>query len=150
MGKFANAVKNWADKTGADIDDIVYITLTDLSVRVIQLTPVGNPSEWKTDYPPKGYTGGQAKGNWFASIGQPSSKVDNNIRAKNSSKPINRDQSVREQAVGEVYYLTNNLPYIRRLEYEGWSRQAPSGMVRITVAEFDRRLDKAIKRKFTR
>lgn len=32
-------------------------------------------------------------------------------------------------------FLTNNLPYIERLE-RGWSKQAPTGMVALTVAEF--------------
>lgn len=147
---FGDAVKKWADKTGSSIEDITYVTLTDLSRRIIQRTPVGRPSLWKTKYPPAGYTGGQAKGNWFASIGSPSAKVDNTIRAKNAAKPLSRDHNVRLNAVGGIYYLTNNLPYIRRLEYEGWSSQAPAGMVRVTVAEFQQVLDKAIKRNFNR
>jgi hypothetical protein len=36
---------------------------------------------------------------------------------------------------GDTIYLTNNLPYIRRLE-EGYSQQAPAGMVALTVQEF--------------
>jgi hypothetical protein len=34
------------------------------------------------------------------------------------------------------YYITNNLPYAERLEY-GWSGQAPSGMIRLSLAEFE-------------
>jgi hypothetical protein len=45
---------------------------------------------------------------------------------------------------GEIIYLTNSLPYARRLEY-GWSKQAPAGMVRITVANFERHLQNQIK-----
>ena len=40
---------------------------------------------------------------------------------------------------GDVYTYTNDLrtiPYIRRLEYDRWSPQAPSGMVRISAAEW--------------
>lgn len=37
---------------------------------------------------------------------------------------------------GFTFYMTNNLPYGERLEY-GWSNQAPSGMVRITLVEYD-------------
>ena len=37
---------------------------------------------------------------------------------------------------GFTFYMTNNLPYGERLEY-GWSSKAPSGMVRITLAEYD-------------
>jgi hypothetical protein len=38
---------------------------------------------------------------------------------------------------GSIFYLTNNLPYGERLEY-GYSKQAPSGMVRITLAEYEK------------
>jgi hypothetical protein len=36
---------------------------------------------------------------------------------------------------GTEWWLTNTVPYIERLE-NGWSRQAPAGMVKITVREF--------------
>ena len=38
------------------------------------------------------------------------------------------------ELAGNVVYLTNNLPYAQRLEYEGWSKQAPAGMVRVNMA----------------
>ncbi|WP_330210091.1 hypothetical protein [Pseudomonas sp. AM4(2022)] len=38
----------------------------------------------------------------------------------------------------------NNLPYGPRLEYEGWSNQAPAGMVQITVTEFQMFINKAV------
>jgi hypothetical protein len=38
---------------------------------------------------------------------------------------------------GQMIYVTNSLPYAQRLEYEGWSKQAPAGMVRITLAELN-------------
>ena len=42
----------------------------------------------------------------------------------------------------ENFCFTNNMPYADRLEY-GWSRQAPQGMVRITVSRFQRLLNEA-------
>jgi hypothetical protein len=39
--------------------------------------------------------------------------------------------------LGGVTYFANNLPYALRLE-EGYSRQAPVGMVRTNVARFER------------
>lgn len=44
---------------------------------------------------------------------------------------------------GQTIYLTNNLPYIYRLEYEGWSKQAPEGMVRKNMARVESILRKA-------
>jgi hypothetical protein len=162
-GLFAKAVRRYADKTGESLEQIVYVTITDLSRRVIQRTPVGNPSLWlhnsgSKESPsyvnflshrnaPAGYTGGQAKGNWFASIGSPSKEIDRSIRAKNASAPINRDAAIRRAAAGNIYYLSNNLPYIRALEF-GWSTQAPAGMARVTVSEFQQILQKATKRSF--
>ena len=45
---------------------------------------------------------------------------------------------------GQTIYMVNNLPYARRLEY-GWSKQSPSGVVRITVQNYTRYLEKAVK-----
>jgi hypothetical protein len=47
------------------------------------------------------------------------------------------DSSLGNFDVGEnkeVTYIVNNLPYVLKMEFGG-SRQAPSGMVRISVAE---------------
>lgn len=43
---------------------------------------------------------------------------------------------------GQTIYLTNSLPYAYRLEH-GWSQQAPSGMVRLAVLEFESQVRKA-------
>ncbi|PLC06404.1 hypothetical protein CY658_05050 [Variovorax sp. RO1] len=45
---------------------------------------------------------------------------------------------------GPDIYIVNNLPYGPRLEYEGYSKQAPAGMVRITVAEYQGLIAKAL------
>ncbi len=127
-------VAEWAAKTKADLDDVVITTCIDISTRVINYTPVGNPSLWKTQYPPKGYTGGQAKGNWIANIGSPAT-ASTRPPDKDGSEAIAAMTSEAQKAPGNVFYLTNNLPYIRRLEYEGWSSQAPSGMIRRVIAE---------------
>lgn len=41
---------------------------------------------------------------------------------------------------GGIIYLVNGAAYIRRLEY-GWSSQAPSGMVRITLSNAQELVD---------
>ena len=45
---------------------------------------------------------------------------------------------------GQTIWIVNNLPYATRLEY-GWSQQAPSGFVRIAVANFVQIVEDAIK-----
>lgn len=45
--------------------------------------------------------------------------------------------------LGDKLFITNNLPYAKRIE-DGYSAQAPAGMVKVTVNEF-----KSIVNKFT-
>lgn len=127
---------------GDRLDEVVRGTLLDLSSRVIRRTPVGDPSAWK-DPPPPGYVGGTARGNWQATINQPAvgeiARVD-----KTGSATIADVAQMTEAASGQVFYLTNNVPYISRLEFEGWSRQAPEGMVRISLTELDQAIQAQI------
>ncbi|WP_434033717.1 HK97 gp10 family phage protein [Cupriavidus sp. a3] len=46
-------------------------------------------------------------------------------------------------AIGQTLHLVNHLPYAVPLEY-GHSGQSPGGMVRITLAEFDQYLTRAV------
>lgn len=41
---------------------------------------------------------------------------------------------VQQGKIGDVFWLTNAVPYIRSLEY-GHSKQAPAGMVRLSLEE---------------
>lgn len=45
-------------------------------------------------------------------------------------------QRIAGLQAGQTIFITNSLPYARKLEY-GHSQQAPGGMVRLTAAEFD-------------
>ena len=127
-------IQKWVAKTKADIDDVVITTCIDISTRVVNYTPVGNPSLWASGKAPKGYTGGQAKGNWLSNIGSPATP-SLQPPDKAGSETIAAITAEAMGASGSVFYLTNSLPYIRRLEYEGWSTQAPSGMIRRVIAE---------------
>jgi hypothetical protein len=42
------------------------------------------------------------------------------------------EAAVATMELGDVVHMANNLPYARRLE-DGWSKQAPAGMVKLTV-----------------
>ena len=83
---------------------------------------------------------GRAKGNWQCSIGSPlTSEIDRNDGS--SAGSISKSKAYEEMVSkvpksGNVVWLSNNVPYIRRLEY-GWSKQqAPAGMVRVSIARF--------------
>lgn len=98
---------------------------------------------------------GRARGNWNPSVGSPDLTVD-----ENATQPKVKDVSAFPQSKGdEPIYISNDLPYIRKLEFgeypnppkkdggktvNGYSRQAPQGMVGITVANAGAYLRKAL------
>ena len=117
-------------KIDRTLDQGIRATLFEVSTAIIKDTPA------KT---------GRARGNWQASIGRGATgevSVDS-VRSGEAKAIADVDQTVRV-AVGDLYYLTNNLPYIERLEY-GWSKQAPGGMVRKNLQNFNRLFVKNIK-----
>jgi len=131
-----------AAKYNRGIEDVVEDVAVSLSEKIIDRTPVGKPSEWQNpNSAPPGYVGGRARANWFPTIGQPS---DDTTESTNQNESASRITGIKEQIAGNVYYLTNNLPYIRRLEYDNWSKQAPRGMVRVTLREALSELKRAV------
>jgi|SRR6056297_1503826 len=131
-----------AQKYNRGIDEVVEDVAVSLSQRIIERTPVGQPSTWQNpNSAPPGYVGGRARANWFPTIGTPS---DDTTESTSTNESASRITGIKEQIAGNVYYLTNNLPYIRRLEYDNWSQQAPRGMVRVTLREALRELKRAI------
>jgi len=87
---------------------------------------------------------GRARGNWLLTIGTPAkSTVDRKDKAGSltiqsavvAAKKANSEQSV---------YITNNVSYIKALE-NGKSKQAPSGMVAVTMASIEAYMAKVIK-----
>ena len=101
---------------------------------VIRMTPVGNPTLWKNpESAPAGYVGGRARGNWQCTIGSPA--IDE-IEGTNYAMTEMAMSMIVPQHAGAKVYLTNNLPYIQKLEY-GHSQQAPAGMVRISIDRFE-------------
>ena len=87
---------------------------------------------------------GRFRGNWQPAIGSaPSGTIEatdpsgNMVIAKVSGV-------VAGMQAGDVIYMANNLPYAQRLE-DGWSQQAPAGMVRLTVQRFQPIADAVIR-----
>ena len=104
---------------------------------------------------------GAARQNWLVSVNSPRQEI-----VDGSSNPLAEGQKVIKAAEGDdSIYITNNLPYIRKLEYggyghwegktfipangdktvSGFSSQAPHGMVGCVISEADRLWDAAVK-----
>jgi len=122
--------KKIEQKIDRTLNQGIRATLFEVSTAIIKDTPADT---------------GRARGNWQASVGRGATGEVSvgNARSGEAKAIADVDQTVRV-AVGDLYYLTNNLPYIERLEY-GWSKQAPGGMVRKNLQNFNRLLVKNIK-----
>ena len=77
---------------------------------------------------------GQFRANWLVSIGSPDPSSQEGPGPGHASKSAGALASYSAQEGFPVIYLQNNLPYATRLE-DGYSKQAPNGMVSLTLAE---------------
>lgn len=123
-------------------EKVVRGTLLKLAERIIKRSPVGNPSTWKK--PRKGYVGGRFRNNWQASVNAINTSASEPIDRSGSASMAKAKRVTDSLEIGATFYLSNNLPYAQRLEY-GWSGQAPSGMIRLSVAELQARMNEANK-----
>jgi hypothetical protein len=118
--QFTLDIQRFVDKAKGNLDLVVRKVALDLFRRVIQKSPVDT---------------GRFKGHWQVAIGSvPAGTLVVNDKAGTAT--MARVTAATLQLVaGQTITLVNNLSYARRLEY-GYSKQAPGGMVRITVQEF--------------
>lgn len=122
---FGDDLKQFSLNLGNVSEEVFRGTSIDMSTKVITRTPVDT---------------GRARGNWFATIDTPSDQVTDS-QSKSGIRPIGKARTTADKSkLGQSFYLTNNLPYIERLE-NGYSGQAPEGMVERTVNEFQRVVD---------
>lgn len=107
------------DKMDAKADRAIRALALELTKRVVMRTPVDT---------------GRARGNWFGRIGQPERRTTEATDPRGSATIAKGQAIIHRFTMGESYFLTNGLPYILPLEH-GHSKQAPAGMVTVTVAE---------------
>lgn len=127
IGGFQADLKKFAKQIGVNVDIVTRKVALDIHNGVTLKNPVAPDSgrsraSWQiqrdtpsTRVMPEGYSGGAVGGLRDAQANQ------SNIQP-------------RPNAPYGVIWVSNALPYVERLEY-GWSKQAPQGMVRITLAE---------------
>ena len=114
---FSSDIKKATEKYKKGYNEVVDVSLFKLSRSVVFMTPVDE---------------GRAQGNWFASVnGFDGTKVTNK-----TGPDMSQIDSITDGVAGNTFYLINNLPYIGKLEFDGHSDQAPSGMVRVSLENF--------------
>lgn len=135
VGKFAKSLsravlvlKNQMDKNAKD----VVITMAN---RVSDRTPLGRPELWTPPVRPKGYKEGHLINNWQITLSKDVNEIPGVDPGRTKSK-ARMKSFVEKSKVGGVYWVSNKTPYSIPIE-EGHSRkQAPFGMMRLTMMEF--------------
>ena len=122
-------IAKFAAKAGANAELVVRKISIDLFTKTIKRTPVDT---------------GRARANWNTSVNAPDVGVTQTTDTSGVAAIGEVKARIGNWKQGDIY-LTNSLPYIRRLEYDGWSKQAPAGMVRVTVTEFQTFVDNAVR-----
>lgn len=120
--------KNFAVELNNAIDDVKNVTLdafrlsvNEAFISVVNKTPVDQ---------------GIARNSWFCNLGNSNGGQVGRGGDSSGQDSINAIYDATSKTrLGDSVLLYNNLPYIERLE-DGYSLQAPVGMVKTTVADW--------------
>ncbi len=126
---FSLDVSEFAQKTGRDIEIVKKSAALDIFMGIIIQSPVDT---------------GRFRNNWNVSLNKPNFSTTESVDKSGSKAISGVKATIQASKMSESLHLSNGLPYAQRLEY-GWSKQAPSGMVRVNVARFQSYINKAIK-----
>lgn len=128
---FSDDIRKFQRKTNLSMDVIVRKVVIDMSVALTRMSPVDT---------------GRFRGNWMLGIGSPDVSTIEAVDKDGSVAVARITTAAGSINAGGVVYITNSLPYARRLEY-GWSKQAPSppGIVRLTVQRYSDYIAAAVK-----
>lgn len=142
--KFVLDIGAFVRKARGNERAVVKKIFLDLGTAIVERTPVGDPDTWKMPAP-KGYIGGRARGSWQYGYNAATETEPGTIDSTGQASLKRLEAGVQSHDALGVHFITSTVPYMRRLEYEAWSKQAPEGMVRITVVEFQAFVDNAVR-----
>lgn len=140
MAKWSMDLTKYAKKKGVEFKEVRKNYAFALYSSIVKKTPVDT---------------GRARGNWNITVGHDSFTQDEDRRPK-----FSRPDQVPEPKGDETIYISNNLDYITKLEYggfpnppkggdgktvNGFSKQAPNGMVGVTLANNENIFDAAVR-----
>lgn len=118
-------LKQFAEKTGENVEDVVKRVSLAVLTNVVFLSPVDS---------------GRFRNNWNLAI----NTKDKSTTENTANDAVARGESVLLTYNGGSINITNALPYGQRLE-DGYSKQTPAGMVGLTVVKFQSIVEKAIR-----
>jgi len=142
---FVASLQAFAQRAPAQVDIVVRKVSLHLLTSTVMRTPVGNPDVWAVKRAPKGYVGGRLRANWNVSIGGIDTSTTDAIDAEGVATIENGSQVIGNASAAQDVFIANSLPYAIPIEYGHSGVQAPEGMVRVTVAEFQDYVTEAVR-----
>ena len=86
------------------------------------------------------------RNSWRAGINEIDSSVSTTASAAISASTGSVRAALNRLDLGANFFFTNSLPYAHRIEYDGWSQQAPNGVVRVNLLKIDSVFERNIER----
>jgi hypothetical protein len=138
---FSADLSKWVAKAKGNTDKVVRKVVIDLGTSIVMKNPVGDGKYWETPVP-KGYVGGRSRANWqYGNNVMPSGVIDS-VDPSGQATITNLTNQILSSPTASMHYIANSVDYINRLE-DGYSRQAPNGMVKLTVEKFQQTVRKS-------
>lgn len=109
-------------KAKGNVDEVVGAVTSSIVRGIDAASPVGDPKLWKSP-PPKGYVGGRFRANNWLGVDAVPTGTTQTVDPTGTRTVTMNIGRIPEQAAGHVFWIANNLPYARRLEYDHWSSQ---------------------------
>lgn len=147
MARWSIPIEKLADKMKLDVESAVRWVAFDLFSRIVTRSPVDT---------------GRFRANWNVSYNQIDTTTTDATEKAPGPVYAAIMQKLKAMPVGGVYYFTNSLPYANVLEYGlypnppkrstgksegGFSKQAPHGVVRVSIAEFESAAGAVVRRR---
>jgi hypothetical protein len=125
---FTGDLEKFAKASKVELEVVIRKVAFEVYTGITQKTPVDT---------------GRAKGNWNIGLSNIDYTVNENATSSVKGQ-AGYENLPREGAGNKVIYITNNLPYINVLE-NGSSKQAPNGMVSLTMQDVQRSIRNVIR-----
>lgn len=129
-GDFEAQLEDFRELAMAAIEQTIQDIVIQIGESLINLSPVDT---------------GRFKANWQFTIGAPANSSLIATDKEGDETIAKLIAAVNALEPGQVAYIVNTLIYAIPLEY-GHSQMAPNGMVRLTIAEFDRIVAESVAR----
>lgn len=115
-------LKAIADKRIEDVEDIMSASMLRMGNIIILESP---------------FDEGRFMNNWMSAVDRIDRSANRPPLLGGADSKKNLLEVTSNIQIGATFYFSNSLPYAHRLEYEGWSAQAPKGMVRVNAMYWD-------------